>query len=171
MRELVRRSRFFLLATAAALALRLLFVFASPHVTDDSRVYADIANNWLTHGAYAITDSGQIVPTYMRLPGYPAFLAIVFAVFGRDNFRAVLLLQVLIDIGTCFVTADLARRMLGNKAAKAAFLLTALCPFLANYSAAALTETLEVFFTAAALDFAAIGLTSLAPGRWQAWAW
>jgi 4-amino-4-deoxy-L-arabinose transferase-like glycosyltransferase len=171
-RELVRRSsRFFLLATAAALALRLLFVFASPHVTDDSRVYADIANNWLTHGAYAITDSGQIVPTYMRLPGYPAFLAIVFAVFGRENFRAVLLLQVLIDIGTCFVTADLARRMLGNKAAKAAFLLTALCPFLANYSAAALTETLEVFFTAAALDFAAIGLTSLPPGRWQAWAW
>jgi 4-amino-4-deoxy-L-arabinose transferase-like glycosyltransferase len=111
-----------------------------------------------------ITDSSQIVPTYIRLPGYPAFLAIVFAMFGRDNFRAVLLLQVLIDIGTCFVTADLARRMLGNKAAKAAFLLTALCPFLANYSAAALTETLEVFFTAAALDFAAIGLTSLAPG-------
>ena len=33
-------------------------------------------------------------------------------------------------------------------------MLAALCPFLANYSAAALTETLEIFFTALALDFA-----------------
>jgi 4-amino-4-deoxy-L-arabinose transferase-like glycosyltransferase len=171
-RELVRKSpRFFAIATAAALGLRLLFVLVYPHVTDDSRVYADIAKNWLTHGIYGITDSGQIVPTYIRLPGYPAFLAIVFAMFGRDNFRAVLLLQVLVDLGTCFVLADLARRILGNKAARAAFLLMALCPFLANYSAAALTETLEVFFTALALDFAAIGLYELDRGPLRAWAW
>jgi 4-amino-4-deoxy-L-arabinose transferase-like glycosyltransferase len=164
-RELLRRSpRIFGITATAALALRLLFVFAYPHVTDDSRIYADIAKNWLTHGIYGITDSGKIVPTYIRLPGYPAFLAATFALFGLDNFRAVLLLQVLVDLASCFVVADLARRILGNRAARAAFLLTVLCPFLANYAAAALTETLEIFFTALALDFAVVGVTALRAG-------
>jgi 4-amino-4-deoxy-L-arabinose transferase-like glycosyltransferase len=171
-RELVRKSAsYFAIVAAAGLALRLLFVVLYPHVTDDSRVYANIANNWLTYGTYAITDSGQIVPTYIRLPGYPAFLALVFAVFGRDNFRAVLLLQVLIDIGTCFVIAGLARRILGDRSGRIAFLLTALCPFLANYAAAALTETLEIFFTAVAFSCAAIAIKDLEHGRKRAWAW
>jgi 4-amino-4-deoxy-L-arabinose transferase-like glycosyltransferase len=156
--ELVRRNwRFFFGASLAALALRLLFVFLFPAVVDDSRLYADIATNWLQHGIYGITDSGQIMPTFSRLPGYPAFLAAIFAIFGLGNFRAVLLMQVLFDLGTCFLVADLARRMLSNRAAKAAFLLGALCPFLANYSAAALTETLEIFFTTLALDLALCG--------------
>jgi hypothetical protein len=51
--------------------------------------------------------------------------------------------------------------MLSGRASKAAFLLAALCPFLANYAAAALTETLEIFFTALALDLAVCGLATL----------
>jgi hypothetical protein len=160
--ELVRKNaRFFLGASLAALGLRLVFVFCFPAVVDDSRLYADIATNWLKHGVYGITDSGQIMPTFSRLPGYPGFLAVIFAVFGVGNFRAVLLVQTLFDLGTCFLVADLARRMLSGRAAKAAFLLAALCPFLANYAAAALTETLEVFFTALALDLAVRGFASL----------
>jgi 4-amino-4-deoxy-L-arabinose transferase-like glycosyltransferase len=159
--ELVRKNaRFFLGAILAALALRLLFVFCFPAVVDDSRLYADIATNWLQHGIYGITDSGQVMPTFSRLPGYPAFLAAVFAIFGVGNFRAVLLIQVLFDLGTCFLIADLARRMLSGRAARVAFLLAALCPFLANYSAAALTETLEVFFTTLALDLAVRGFAA-----------
>ena len=155
MLELVRKNaRFFFAASLAALALRLLFVLHFPGVVNDSRLYADIAMNWLQHGVYGITDSGQVVPTCSRLPGYPAFLAAVFAIFGWDNFRAVLLIQVLVDLGTCFLVADLARRMFSARAGQAAFLLTALCPFLANYAAAALTETLEIFFTVLALDLA-----------------
>src|SRR5580700_5006370 len=146
---LVRKNaRFFFAASLAALALRLVFVLHFPAVVDDSRLYADIAENWLQHGVYGITDSGQVMPTFSRLPGYPGFLAAVFAIFGWSNFRAVLLIQVLFDLGTCFLVADLARRMFSERAAEAAFLLAALCPFLANYAAAALTETLEIFFTA-----------------------
>jgi 4-amino-4-deoxy-L-arabinose transferase-like glycosyltransferase len=157
--ELLRKNaRFFLGAALAALALRLLFVFRFPAVVDDSHLYANIATNWLQHGVYGVTDSGQIAPTLSRLPGYPAFLAATFVLFGVNNFRAVLLIQVLFDLGTCFLIADLARRLLSNRSAKAAFLLAALCPFLANYAAAALTETLEVFFTALALDFAVCAL-------------
>ena len=160
--ELVRKhARFFSGAGLAAMALRLLFVFRFPAVVDDSRLYADIATNWLQHGIYGITNSGQVAPTFSRLPGYPAFLAAVFSLFGTNNFRAVLLIQVLFDLGTCFLVADLARRMFSERAAKGAFLLAALCPFLANYAAAALTETLEVFFIALALDFAVSGLAAL----------
>jgi 4-amino-4-deoxy-L-arabinose transferase-like glycosyltransferase len=158
-RELLRRNaRFFLWATLAALGLRLFFVFRFPAVVDDSRLYANIAKNWLHYGIYGITDSSQVVPTLSRLPGYPAFLAAVFAICGVDHFRAILLIQVLFEIGTCFLVADLARRLLSDRAAQAAFTLAALCPFLANYSAAALTETLETFFTALALNLAVRGI-------------
>jgi 4-amino-4-deoxy-L-arabinose transferase-like glycosyltransferase len=138
--------------------LRLFLVFRFPAVVDDSRLYADIAKNWLNHGIYGITNSGVIMPTLSRLPGYPAFLATIFAIFGSDNFRAVLLVQVLFDLATCFLIADMARRLFSERAAKAAFLFAALCPFLANYAAAALTETLEIFFTALAFDLVFRGL-------------
>lgn len=162
-RKLIRQhARFFIAAGIAGLALRLLFALRFPAVVDDSRLYADIAKNWLQYGIYGITNSGRIVPTLSRLPGYPAFLAIIFGLFGKDNFRAVLIVQVLFDLATCFLIADLARRMLNDRAAKFAFLLAGLCPFLANYAGAALTETLEIFFTALALDLTVIGLD-----RWR----
>lgn len=171
MRELVRQNlRFFFFATLAALALRVFFLLAVPHVTADSTFYADIGKNWLLHGIYGRTyDPGQITPTCSRLPGYPAFLALVFAIFGIDNYRAVMLIQILFDLATCFLISDLARRCISDRAAKAAFLLSALCPFLAQYSAAALTETLEIFFTAAAMDYAVIGLNELASRRMRPW--
>ncbi|MGA9980130.1 MAG: glycosyltransferase family 39 protein, partial [Candidatus Sulfotelmatobacter sp.] len=157
--QLVRKHPwFFLAASLVALGLRLLFVFRFPAVVDDSHFYANIAENWLQHGVYAVTDSGQIVPTLSRLPGYPAFLAAIFAIFGIENFRAVLLLQVLVDLGTCFLIADSARRLVSDRAARTAFLLAAACPFLANYAAAALTECLEIFFTALAFDLALAAL-------------
>jgi 4-amino-4-deoxy-L-arabinose transferase-like glycosyltransferase len=159
MLEMARKhARFFVGTALAGLALRFFLIFRAPAVVDDSRLYADIAKNWLQHGIYGITNSGAIMPTLSRLPGYPAFLAAIFWLFGTDNFRAVLLVQVFFDIATCILIADIARRLFSERAAKAAFLLAALCPFLANYSAAALTETLEVFFTALALNLALGGL-------------
>ena len=155
MGALVRRNlRFFLLFSAAALLLRLLFIFRFPGVVTDSFVYGDIAKNWLQHGIYGLSGPDEISPTYIRLPGYPAFLAFLFAIFGMEHYRAVLFVQMFVDLGTCFICADIALRFLGAKYAKVAFVLACLCPFLAEYSAAALTETLEVFFTALAFDLA-----------------
>lgn len=158
-RELMRKQAQFFWTALAALALRLFFVWRFPGVVDDSRLYANIAENWMRHGVYGVTNSGVIMPTFSRLPGYPAFLAAIFSLFGIENFRAVLLVQVLIDLGTCLLIADLARKMFGDRAAKAAFLLAGLCPFLANYAATALTETLEIFFSALALDLAGSALS------------
>jgi 4-amino-4-deoxy-L-arabinose transferase-like glycosyltransferase len=169
-RDLLRQNaRFFLMASAAALGLRFLFLARFPSVTADSLLYGEIARNWLQHGIYGISDGGRIEPTCMRLPGYPAALAAFSVIFGSHLYRGVLVAQILVDLGTCFLVADLARRLVSPRAAKAAFLLAGLCPFLANYAAAALTETLEIFFTALALDFAVIGLSTLADGKLRPW--
>ncbi|MGA7382803.1 MAG: glycosyltransferase family 39 protein [Terriglobales bacterium] len=162
MRELVRQHfRFFVAAALAAVALRLFFVFRFPAVVSDSLVYGDIAKNWLRHGIFGISGVGDVTPTYIRLPGYPAFLAVVFTIFGMEHYRAALMVQVFVDIGTCFLIADIARRCVSPRAARAAFLLAGLCPFLADYTAAALTETWEIFFTVLALDLALVGLASM----------
>jgi hypothetical protein len=169
-RELVRQNfRYFLFATLAGIALRLFFIFRYPGVTTDSFVYGDIAKNWLQHGIYGLSGTEEISPTYIRLPGYPAFLALIFTIFGMEHYRAVLVAQMFVDLGTCFIIADMARRLITPRAAKAVFLLAVLCPFFANYAAAALTETLEVFFTALALDFAIVGLDGLDLKRISPW--
>ena len=170
MRQLVRQHlRFFLWVTLAALGLRLFFLFRFPAIIADSFVYGDIAKNWLQHGIYGLSGTVEISPTYIRLPGYPAFLAAVFAIFGMEHYRAVLVLQIFVDTATCFLIADMARRLVSARAARAAFLLAALCPFLASYAAAALTETLEIFFTALAFDCAIAGLESLDARRLRPW--
>ncbi|MGA9798802.1 MAG: glycosyltransferase family 39 protein [Terriglobales bacterium] len=161
--------RFFLWVTLAALGLRLFFLFRFPAIIADSFVYGDIAKNWLQHGIYGLSGTVEISPTYIRLPGYPAFLAAVFAIFGMEHYRAVLVLQIFVDTATCFLIADMARRLVSARAARAAFLLAALCPFLASYAAAALTETLEIFFTALAFDCAIAGLESLDARRLRPW--
>jgi 4-amino-4-deoxy-L-arabinose transferase-like glycosyltransferase len=169
-RELLRQHlRFFLIATLAGLALRLLFILRFPGVSTDSFVYGDIAKNWLQHGIYGLSGVGDVCPTYIRLPGYPAFVAGVFAIFGMEHYRAVLVLQMLVDLGTCFLIADLSRRLVSPRAARVAFLLAALCPFLANYVANALTETLEIFFTVLALDLAIVGLETPQDSSLRPW--
>ena len=146
-------SLFTLVALAAGAALRLWIIHAHPQIQGDSLLYGDIAANWLTHGIYGHTvghASGisTIEPTLVRLPGYPAFLAVCFAVFGVNNYRAVLYLQALIDLGGCLLIARLAAKICGPRAGRFALLLAALCPFTANYVAAPLTETLSIFCVA-----------------------
>jgi len=168
---LLGHRRWFLVFALAALALRLLFYFRFPHVTGDSLIYGDIARNWLDHGIFGLTHAEGVRPTWIRLPGYPAFLALSFTLFGREHYHAVLLAQIGIDIVGCLVIADLARRTVSTRAAKFAFALAALCPFTANYTVAPLAETLSIFFTAVALDAAVAGFMHLDDGSksWRAW--
>lgn len=159
---MVRRNwLFFLLATIVALALRFLFVFRFPHIAGDTLVYGDIAKNWLDHGIFGLTDNGQVRPTLIRLPGYPAFLAAMFTIFGREHYTAVMIVQALIDTNTCLVIAALAMELMNERTGKAAYLLAALCPFTANYVASPLSETLSIFCLAHAFYYGVRGLKSL----------
>lgn len=163
--------RYYLAFAVAGLILRLVFYFRFPHVTGDSLIYGDIARNWLDHGIYGLTHAEGVLPTWIRLPGYPAFLAACFVLFGREHYHAVLLVQIAIDLAGCFLVADIARRILSPRAARFAFALAALCPFTANYTVAPLAETLSIVFTAAALDGAIAGFQGLDEKRsaWKAW--
>jgi hypothetical protein len=162
---LIRRNWiYFTAVTLAALALRLFFVWRYPHVTGDTFVYGEIAKHWLHDGIYGITDSGILRPTLIRLPGYPAFLAAIFKVFGSDHYGAVMIIQAFIDTNTCLVIAALALELMNEQAAKAAYLLAAICPFTANYAAAPLSETLAIFCTAHCFYYGIRGLKALVAG-------
>ena len=169
--SLRRHPWFYLLAGAAACALRLLFILRFPHFDGDALTYGNLAVNLVTRHAFGFSMSGTLVLTYVRLPGYPLFLAGIFSLFGVEHYTAVRVVQMFVDVGTGLVLAATAGRLVSEKAARAAFLLTALCPFLANYVAAPMTETLEIFFTAVAFYCAVRGRDDLeSSGRLRWWA-
>ncbi len=148
---LLKHKYFFLVFTLAGWALRGYFLKHFAVIDGDSLVYGDIAKTWLQDGIFGMRELGVPTPTLIRLPGYPAFLAVMFKIFGMEHYTAVLRAQLAIDLATCFLVAEAARRMASERAALAAFALAALCPFTANYCAAPLTETLSIFFVAGAL--------------------
>ncbi len=159
----IQRRRFWLWAFAALVAglmVRLWFVVHMTRVVGDSLVYGDIAKTWLQHGIYGLSsdDPGGARRTLIRLPGYPMFLAVCFRLFGIENYLAVLHAQVAVDLGTCWLASALAGRLFGPRARLAVLWIAALCPFNANYTSTALTETLVL---------ATIALTFYGFARWQ----
>jgi 4-amino-4-deoxy-L-arabinose transferase-like glycosyltransferase len=140
------------MALALGLALRLWFIAKVARIAGDTLIYGDIAKNWLEHGVYGFSQTAAgPVPTLIRLPGYPLFLAISFRLFGIEHYTAVMYAQGVIDLLTCLLVAALARRLFGSRAGLAALWLAALCPFMASYVSAPLTETLSL--TCVALTF------------------
>ena len=149
-------------ALAAGLCLRLFFVHNYPMVSADTVLYEQMAGNWLEHHVYAMTVEGGIVPADLRMPGYPAFLAIIYAITGRTGPDArvyVMAAQVAVDLCSCLAIAVLAALLAllrpnpasWKRVFMATLWLAVLCPFTANYAAVPLTEVFAGFFTAAAL--------------------
>ncbi len=149
-------------ALTAGLCLRLLFVLKFPANSGDTVLYEQIATNWLQHHVYGMNVQGQIVPVDLRMPGYPAFLALIYFLSGKIGEAArlwVMIAQVVVDLLTCLLVAWLASLLIliVNDRARpervfiAGLWLAALCPFTANYVAVPLTEVWATFFTTAAL--------------------
>ncbi len=169
MRTLIRNhKRWFSCFLLLGIALRLFFVFLYPEVNGDTFVYGEMAKNLLHAHVMGVHIDGQPVPSYVRLPGYPAFLALIFAIAGDDHYNAVLFTQVAIDLLTCFLVAAAALEIGGERAAKIAFLLATLCPFTASYCAAPLTEVPAIFFCAVAL-WSAIKMLKAGNAAWLRW--
>lgn len=162
------------LALAAGLCLRLYFVLKHPASAGDTVLYEQMATNWLQHHVYAMNVNDAVTPVDLRMPGYPAFLAIVYAIsrhVGEDARRYVLMAQAAVDLCGCLVTAILAWMLAklrrGGDRATGAFVATiwlaALCPFTANYAAVPLTEVFAGLLTGAALA-ALVGLIWVSSG-------
>ena len=142
-------------AVLAAIALRIYFVWQFPFFeAGDTPIYRELAENWLRHGIYGLDVLGRLQAVDIRMPGYPAFLAGIYSVFG-ESARAVMLAQAGIDVLTCVLAAGIAA-VIAPKASRsrvvlAALWMAAVCPFTANYTAVVLTETLATFLTVLAL--------------------
>src|SRR3954454_23914186 len=90
----------------AALAFRLALALALPNdESDDGRLYALIAHNIGSHAVYSASEDPPYRPTYIRVPGYPLFLAAVYGAFGEGNNTAVRVVQACLDTGTCCLVA------------------------------------------------------------------
>jgi 4-amino-4-deoxy-L-arabinose transferase-like glycosyltransferase len=161
-------------ALVAGLCLRLYFILKHPANSSDTVLYEQMATNWFQHHVYAMNVNDAVTPVDLRMPGYPAFLAMIYALTGRTGPDArfyVMLAQAAVDLCACLVTALLAGLLTllrpGAGMWKPAFVATlwlaALCPFTANYVAVPLTEVFAGFFTAAAL-VAAVALIWKAGG-------
>jgi len=153
-----------LAALCAGACLRLFFVLEFPANSGDTVLYEQMATNWLKHGVYAMEVNGAIQPVDLRMPGYPAYLALVYWLTGKTAVAAhlwVMLGQVAADLTGCVFVGWLAALllMLGDKHARkqpvmiSAIWLAALCPFTANYTAVPLTETFAVMLTTVSLIF------------------
>jgi len=149
-------------ASTAGIGLRLFFILKFPANSGDTVLYEQMATNWLKHGMYAMEVNGAIQPVDLRMPGYPAYLALVYWLSGKTGEAAhlwVMLGQAVVDVASCVFVAWLAGLLLvlGDKQARqkpvliTAMWLAALCPFTANYTAVALTESFAVALTATAL--------------------
>ncbi|HEY2119121.1 MAG TPA: hypothetical protein VGH37_08055 [Candidatus Acidoferrum sp.] len=166
-------------ALLAGACLRLYFVLKFPAGSGDTVIYEQLATNWLKYGKYAMDIGGQAVPVDLRMPGYPAFLALLYAITGRigENARLfVMLAQIFVDLATCILIGFLSVALIlwcnrqGNqvtprRAFTAGLWLSVLCPLTANYVAVPLTEVWAMFFTAACFLFSVILATRVTGGQ------
>jgi hypothetical protein len=151
----VRSALAVVLPLVAGLALRLWMLKKLFYVNGDMLVYGDLGKNLLLHGRFALTgDGGQVVPTLIRLPGYPLFLALCFKVFGMENYFAAACVQIALDLLGCLLVAGFVRRIVpahGQAAARITLWLAALCPFTASYAILPLAEGPTLFMLALAM--------------------
>src|ERR1043165_6733948 len=150
-----RRWILYLLFLLVALGFRLFVALRLANDDpDDGRVYSQIARNVLEQHVYSHDTQAPYAPSIIRVPGYPLFLAGIYAVFGHGNNTAVRVVQAVIDTATCVLIAWVAFAWAVNqerkhRAALIAFILAAVCPFTAIYVATILTEVLTNFLAAA----------------------
>src|SRR5947207_6002082 len=146
----------FLVVLVVAAGFRVAMAHWFPNdAPDDGRTYAQIARNVLEQHVYSHETAPPYDPSYIRLPGYPLFLAAIYSIFGHANNGAVRIAQALIDTGTCALVALLAFYWQPDEKRKrvtavAALALAAVNPFTTIYSATILTEVPTIFLALAA---------------------
>src|SRR5256714_5877452 len=130
---------------------------------DDGLGYAQIARNVLEQHVYSHATEAPFDPSFVRLPGYPLFLAGIYSVFGHTNNSAVRIVQAVIDTGTCALVAMLAflwqpdeRRKITTAIAALAF--AAVNPFTTIYTATILAEVPAIFLGVASCVAATVAL-------------
>ncbi len=113
-------------------------------VEGDSQSYEDSARALLHLGRFAVSPELADVPQTVRTPGYPAFIAAVYAIFGEKH-PPVILTQILLSVATLGFVYLIGCRFWSSAAALVSVLILVLDHTTFVYSQVFLTETLFTF--------------------------
>ena len=143
-------NRFFLAALAVGLIVRLATLAATSgldtHIEDEQH-YRQLAGNLVDRHEFAFRPGA---PTSLRPPFYPALIASIWTVTGRDNLQSIRAVQIVLAMLTAGLVYVLGRRAFNPKVARVAAAAYWLYPGLVVSNFLILTETL---FTALLLVF------------------
>ena len=89
-------------------------------------------------------DSDVFIPEVVRTPGYPAFVAVIYKMFGERTLP-VAIAQALVFVLICMIVYAITMRVADARAATLAAFMTALFPPLPYYAALVLTEVWTTF--------------------------
>lgn len=153
---LIRRSLLVVFIVALAHAA-LYIVYQAPDREamvnwSDQRGYQRLAESLATSGQftrYAGTDT--FAPEVLRTPGYPAFVAVIYKLFGVGNNTAVAIAQAFVFAAICLLVFALVRRAWNPRAALLAAALTALYSPMPYFGALVLTEPWTTLVATAAM--------------------
>ena len=135
-----------------ALIVRLVFLaafFHSGELIGDEVQYDTIAYNVAYNHSYSMILG---IPTPLRPPGYPLFLAVIYTIFGH-SYLAVKIIQSILSAITCLIIYFLTKEAIDDKTAKIAFVFMALYPVLIGYNSTILSETLYTLLLAVFMLF------------------
>jgi hypothetical protein len=118
----------------------------------DQSGYQRLAASLATTGKFTrYADTDAFVPEVIRTPGYPAFVAVIYRLFGVGNDMAVAIAQAVVFAAICAMVFAIGRRAAGDRAAIAAAAMTALYSPLPYFGSLIVTELWTAFMATAAI--------------------
>ena len=120
------------------------FVDSSNLELEDQMMYIQLGKIMAETGNFLQYASNGYVDVTERLPGYPAFLAVIYTLFGENN-MIVVAVQIFIDSLTCVIIA-LITKLVTNKGFMFAGMISVFNLNMIVLSGMVLTDTLFLFF-------------------------
>jgi 4-amino-4-deoxy-L-arabinose transferase-like glycosyltransferase len=142
--------------TAVRVLLWVWFTPVAPHIHDE-QAHVVLATNLVEYGEYAF-DPGH--PTSLRPPLYPAFVAAMFKIFGKESFQAVRLAQAILSLLTVVFLFRLGRDLISERAGLWVAGLLCFYPTFLGFNNLILSEVLFTFFLTGAVYAVHRGLNS-----------
>lgn len=118
----------------------------------DQSGYQRLGASLATTGQFTrYADSDAFVPEVIRTPGYPAFVAVIYRIFGVGNDLAVAIAQSLVFVAICWMVYLIGRRAADHRSGITAAALTALYSPLPYFGSLIVTELWTAFVATAAI--------------------
>jgi len=142
----------FLVALIARISYVWFFVEVDDLTFEDQLMYIQLGKDMIEKGDFLQAISGNYIGFTDRLPGYPALLAAVYALFGESN-MAVVVVQIFIDSLTCVIIGLIAESVI-TRGFIVAGIVSALNLNMIILSGMILTDTLFLFLFSIFILFA-----------------